>query len=132
MGVKNENKKHQENDSELFKILKDLKRQTQVRKLNLLKEKLQQRRSLEEANRWRKENKRLTDVGIGLHKQGRIIDRLLNERFITRMDQVEEVFDEESVLFISEDKLDMLKSEVVKGEMVEQMIDKLEPLKHLL
>ena len=67
-----------------------------------------------------------------MHKQGRIIDRLLNERFITRMDQVEEVFDEESVLFISEDKLDMLKSEVVKGEMVEQMIDKLEPLKHLL
>ena len=34
--VKNENKKHQENDSELFKILKDLKRQTQVNLLNIL------------------------------------------------------------------------------------------------
>ena len=67
------------------------------------------------------ENERLTEVGIGLHKQGRVIDRLLKQRLKTRMAHMEEVFDRDSV-FISDDSLDL-----VRGEMV----DRLEPIKQL-
>ena len=72
------------------------------------------------------ENERLTEVGIGLHKQGRVIDRLLKQRLKTRMDNMEEVFDRESV-FISDDTLGL-----VRGEMVKQMVDRFEPFKQLL
>ena len=34
------------------------------------------------------ENERLTELGIGLHKQGRVIDRLLKQRLKTRMDHI--------------------------------------------
>ena len=60
------------------------------------------------------------------------MDRMIRERFITRMDQVEELFDGGALGFISDDKLDMLKREVVRGEMVDQLVDRLEPFKHLL
>ena len=113
----------------------------QLRKLNILKENLQQKSSLTEANLWRnvereclnlfsnfqqifiQENERLTEVGIGLHMQGRVIYRLLRERFNTRMDQLDEVFDGEAAFFIGGDKLDMLKREAVRGEMEEQKVD---------
>ena len=72
------------------------------------------------------ENERLTEVGIGLHKQGRVIDRLLKQRLKTRMDHMEEVFDRDS-FFISDDTLDM-----VREEMVKQMVERLEPFKQLL
>ena len=72
------------------------------------------------------ENARLTELGIGLHKQGRVIDRLLKQRLKTRMDQMEEVFDRDS-FFISDDTLDL-----VRGDMVKQIVDRFEPFKQLL
>ena len=72
------------------------------------------------------ENERLTEVGIGLHKQGRVIDRLLKQRLQTRMDHMEEVLYRDSFC-ISDDTLDL-----VSGEMVKQMVDRLEPIKQLL
>ena len=72
------------------------------------------------------ENERLTEVGIGLHKQGRVIDRLLKQRLKNRMDHMEEVFDRDS-FFISDDTLDL-----VRGDMVKQIVDRFEPFKQLL
>ena len=72
------------------------------------------------------ENERLTEVGIGLHKQGRVIDRLLKQRLKTRMDHMEEVLYRDS-FFISDDTLDL-----VRGDMVKQIVDRFEPFKQLL
>ena len=72
------------------------------------------------------ENERLTEVGIGLHKQGRVIDRLLKQRLKTRMDRMEEVLYRDS-FFISDDTVDL-----VRGDMVKQIVDRFEPFKQLL
>ena len=72
------------------------------------------------------ENERLTEVGIGLHKQGRVIDRLLKQRLKTRMDHMEEVLYRDS-FFISDDTVDL-----VRGDMVKQIVDRFEPFKQLL
>ena len=72
------------------------------------------------------ENERLTEVGIGLHKQGRVIDRLLKQRLKTRMDHMEEVLYRDS-FFISDETLDL-----VRGDMVKQIVDRFEPFKQLL
>ena len=72
------------------------------------------------------ENERLTEVGIGLHKQGRVIDRLLKQRLKTRMDHMEEVLYRDS-FFISDDTVDL-----VRGDRVKQIVDRFEPFKQLL
>ena len=75
---------------------------------------------------------RLTEVGIGLHKQGRVIDKLFRERFKTRIDELEEVFEENIKYSVSEDILDMVKKDLMKGDVLKKIIDLLEPIKQLL
>ena len=78
------------------------------------------------------ENRRLTEVGISLHKQGRVIDKLFRERFKTRIEELEEVFEENIEYSVSEGVLDMVKRNLQKGEVLKQIIDGLEPIKQLL
>ena len=71
-------------------------------------------------------------MGISLHKQGRVIDKLFRERFKTRIEELEEVFEENIEYSVSEDVLDMVKRNLQKGDVLKQIIDGLEPIKQLL
>ena len=71
-------------------------------------------------------------MGISLHKQGRVIDKLFRERFKTRIEELEEVFEENIEYSVSEGVLDMVKRNLQKGDVLKQIIDGLEPIKQLL
>lgn len=60
----------------LTEILEDLDKESQVRKLNLLKERLQHKTEVYQTTLVNEANKRLTNVGISLHKQGQVLDQL--------------------------------------------------------
>ena len=48
------------------------------------------------------------------------------------MDELEEVFDGHTEFYMSEDTLDIIRREVVRGEMLKQIIDGLKPIRQLL
>lgn len=57
----------------LTEILEDLDKESQLRKLHLLKQRLQHKTEVHQATVISEANKRLTDVGVSLHKQGQIL-----------------------------------------------------------
>jgi len=58
----------------LTEILEDLDKESQLRRLHLLKERLQHKTEIYQSTLASEANKRLTNVGISLHKQGQVLN----------------------------------------------------------
>merc|ERR1711953_1104861 len=58
----------------LTEILEDLDKESQLRRLQLLKERLQHKTEVHQATVVSEANQRLTNVGVSLHKQGQVLN----------------------------------------------------------
>jgi len=68
----------------LREILGMLKQDIQSKKADLLKRNIEQKMKIEESKKLQEESVKLTNLGIGLHKQGQIIDRVRAEQRLIR------------------------------------------------
>lgn len=128
----------QDNDQtdpeELTDILSSLKKTYQVKTINVLRKRLEEKNALLRAEDLRKENDRLTRLGISLHKQAYVLDSLVGEGLVSRQEQVRELLSPDPSLDpkITEDKLDLLRREVGRGDWEDRVVDRLRPIRTIL
>merc|ERR1712223_732497 len=70
---------HLSNGQVLKDVLDDLTEEGQIKKLNLLKESLHHKTEVFKTNQLDQENKKLTNVGISLHKQGQVLEHFVRK-----------------------------------------------------